>query len=266
MKTLFAKVAGLGMVATMFFASCEKEGDNVTINQTSVPQLTASTTTPVLSKPDADKPAVTYNWKPASYGFAAAPSYTLEFDVKGNNFKSARTIGVGSATKYTLTVGELNGIFNDLKQAPDKASELEVRLKSTLSANAGLATSAVSSVKATPYESRELPKDVWAIIGAATPGSWDKDTPMTYDFDKKVWVVTLPLVSGEFKFRANNAWAINLGDAGTGSATGAGRELVYNVAPTPNPPNLVAPATAGTYTITLDTNASPKPMYTIRPQ
>ncbi len=55
-------------------------------------------------------------------------------------------------------------------------------------------------------------KVTWSVVGNATPGGWEKDTPMTYDADKQVWTVTLPLkADGSFKFRANNTWKIDFG-------------------------------------------------------
>ena len=59
----------------------------------------------------------------------------------------------------------------------------------------------------------------WSIIGSATPGSWDSDTNMVAEgFDAGVTTYTYsgPLTEGEFKFRAGNDWAMNLGgDLGT---------------------------------------------------
>jgi hypothetical protein len=51
----------------------------------------------------------------------------------------------------------------------------------------------------------------WGIIGTATPNNWDADQPMTYDVASDTWKITLNLKAGEFKFRANSAWDINLG-------------------------------------------------------
>jgi len=52
----------------------------------------------------------------------------------------------------------------------------------------------------------------WGIIGDATPGGWDSDTPMTYNRENNTWTVTTALEGGkEFKFRANNSWDINMG-------------------------------------------------------
>lgn len=52
------------------------------------------------------------------------------------------------------------------------------------------------------------------IIGPAQAGGWDTDTDMTYDSTTGAWVAKgVALGADEFKFRANDAWAINWGGA-----------------------------------------------------
>lgn len=65
-----------------------------------------------------------------------------------------------------------------------------------------------------------------AIIGSATPGGWDVETKLTKDGgNPDLWKGTITLVAGEFKFRANDAWAISWGGetfpSDTASLTGA---------------------------------------------
>lgn len=79
----------------------------------------------------------------------------------------------------------------------------------------------------------------WGLIGSATPGGWDSDQNMTYDPLTDLWTITLNLVAGDMKFRANDAWAINYGDP-----TGAGK-LTLDGANIPI-------SADGNYTITLD--------------
>ncbi len=78
----------------------------------------------------------------------------------------------------------------------------------------------------------------WGIIGDATPGGWSTSTPMTWDATNNVFTVTVALVSsGQFKFRANDAWDINYGgDMGALSSGGA---------------NIAVPSD-GNYTVTFD--------------
>ncbi len=54
----------------------------------------------------------------------------------------------------------------------------------------------------------------WGIIGSATAGGWDTDENMSYDPDTKLLHAVIDMVAGEFKFRANDGWDINLGDDG----------------------------------------------------
>ena len=54
----------------------------------------------------------------------------------------------------------------------------------------------------------------WGVIGSATPGGWDSDQNMTYDAAANKLTITLDLIAGEFKFRANDDWALNYGDDG----------------------------------------------------
>ncbi|MDT0649915.1 SusE domain-containing protein [Autumnicola edwardsiae] len=90
----------------------------------------------------------------------------------------------------------------------------------------------------------ELTETTWGVIGNATPSGWDSDTDMTYDPDTQTWSVTLELTEQEatdngFKFRANDAWDLNLGDTDAdGSLEFAGD-------------NIGVPED-GNYTITLD--------------
>jgi len=84
-----------------------------------------------------------------------------------------------------------------------------------------------------------LQKTTWAIIGDATAGGWGSETPMTYDAALGAWTITANLVSGSFKFRANDGWALNYGD------NGADALLEFDA------PSNIAIATAGTYKINL---------------
>jgi hypothetical protein len=77
----------------------------------------------------------------------------------------------------------------------------------------------------------------WGLIGDATPGGWDNDTNLTWDATNKVFKVTLNLTAAKFKFRANDAWDINLG-GDINALTQGGSDIPV--------------ATAGNYTITLD--------------
>ena len=81
----------------------------------------------------------------------------------------------------------------------------------------------------------------WGVLGDATPGGWDTDTDFTYDEASSTLKVTLDLNAGEIKFRANDDWAINMGD------TDANGDLQYDG-------DNIAIGEAGNYTIELILN------------
>jgi hypothetical protein len=90
----------------------------------------------------------------------------------------------------------------------------------------------------------------WGIIGNATPGGWDGETAMVYDFGLNQFSIATALVDGELKFRARNAsqfiygeeenWKFNIGNT-TPPVTYDGNSGNF-------------PITAGSYTIGLTVN------------
>jgi hypothetical protein len=86
-------------------------------------------------------------------------------------------------------------------------------------------------------------KTEWGLIGTATAGGWTSDQNMTYEPLSDVWTITLDLTAGtdanKIKFRANDAWDINMGD------DKADGKLEYGGA------DITVPE-AGNYTVTLN--------------
>ncbi len=88
----------------------------------------------------------------------------------------------------------------------------------------------------------------WGLIGDATPGGWGADTDLVYE--DGLLKVTLDLTAGEIKFRANDDWALNLGD---NDADGSLEEGGANI----------AVADPGNYTVVLDLSNAPSYTYTV---
>lgn len=84
----------------------------------------------------------------------------------------------------------------------------------------------------------------WGIIGAATPLGWDASTQLTYNPTSKKWQATVVMTAGEFKFRANNEWNINIGGFDATKPYG-GEDMSYDGSNLSN-------ATAGSYLVELD--------------
>lgn len=80
----------------------------------------------------------------------------------------------------------------------------------------------------------------WGLIGDATPGGWDNDTDMSYNNGTREWSVTLPLVGGKkIKFRLNDDWGTNYGDAGANGTLDLGGDDI-------------SVATSGNYKVTMN--------------
>lgn len=122
------------------------------------------------------------------------------------------------------------------------------------------AESDASNIKVTEFGTYEVTVDLaaktytmsgpqlWGIIGDATPKGWDSETPMNFDKDLNTLTITTDLAAGEFKFRANQSWDINLGPK-DGALVKDGDNIPV--------------AEAGNYTITLDFTIPGEISYTL---
>ncbi len=83
----------------------------------------------------------------------------------------------------------------------------------------------------------------FGLIGDATEGGWDASTALQPSADFLIWTGTAKLKgSGEFKFRANNGWDINVGGSLSDLTQGGS--------------NIATPG-EGTYSVTLDFSKLP---------
>lgn len=86
------------------------------------------------------------------------------------------------------------------------------------------------------------------VIGDSTPGGWDNSTPLTPSENFLTWTGEIKFGSGEFKFRANNGWDVNLG--------GSLENLTQGGENMPSPGD-------GTYKVTLDLSQLPYSAQTV---
>jgi hypothetical protein len=89
---------------------------------------------------------------------------------------------------------------------------------------------------------------LWGIIGDATVGGWDVETPMNFNKDLNILTITTDLKKGAFKFRANQSWDFNLGPK-DGAMVKDGDNIIV--------------AEAGNYTVTLNFNVPGEVSYTM---
>ena len=174
--------------------------------------------------------------KPAQYeGYIYVPNATNTFRLSNTSTASGTVFGAGSGAGTIMSGG------TDFSLAGPTMYRIRINL-----------TTGTFTAEETK----------WGIIGAATTGDgtgWNQSIPMTYDVAKKVWKLTdqnMPGASGgnvEFKFRANDAWTINLGESKTSPGIA---KLDYDG-------DNLKTAGAGKYDITLNLNDPEKYTYTL---
>lgn len=262
----------LGGYAILFAAltACKKDEVRTVAQPGSATTLTSSVTSsaaaPItLLQTRSDSVAIKYSWTPASFGYQAVVTYTLQFDKKGGDFSSPISFGAGTSLSKTLTVYDLNSVYQakGLVSTATTPTPTPVDIRVVASIGDGaVVTSAVSTVTATPYAFCAQPaaNKAWSIIGSVGPGGpstdWSTDYPMVYDCSTKTYTYTGALRVGEYKFRFGKSWDANLG--GSSSTGGTLSQGANNLKIT----------TAGTYTIVLtptnDTAGQAAGSYTIK--
>jgi hypothetical protein len=275
MKRYFDKLILLATSGLVLLASCNKNNSSVYFNGGTAPTLTATASDSIaLPITDTTATAVTFSWTNPNYQFSDGVSsldvsYFLEMDTVGGNFSSPSLaqIGINSQLSATYTVAQLNTVLaNQMNLQPGVRHNIQVRVESFLAplssgtANSGALYSNALSFAATPYVLPPAvsppPNDSLYIVGAAIAAdNWANPIPSPLvssetftEVSPLLYKITLPLVGGgEYKLIANNngswtqQWSVSSADTYPN-----GGPFVFNGA------NCIAPASSGTYTITVN--------------
>lgn len=180
MKNIFKILLG-SLFLGSFISSCEKDENKIFFEGGTAPVLAASTTADqVLLKVNENNPAIVFNWTNPDYKFTTGVSsqdvtYTMQFDVAGANFGSAKKYEKAIARELTstFTVRDLNTALLSMDLPENVVHNIEIRVKSTLVNNSVPLYSNVIAIKMTPYLDvvYPVPANLY-ITGAATPGNW----------------------------------------------------------------------------------------------
>ncbi len=258
MKTLINKCL-IFFVASLALMSCEKDEERLVVKDGTVPTMSASANTVVLTEEEAANEALTINWTASEFGYPAAVNYTLQLDMKGNNFEAPVEADLGGGSlKKTFTVSELNTLINKLPITAFRENEIEARLKASVSDNVDPVYSNVTAIKATPYLT-EPPYATLYMVGDATEFEWDnaKATPM-YRSEEDIFIYTYTgrLKAGNLKFLGKlGSWTPMWGSDGNNN-------VVFRETESDPDPASFTIASEGYYTVSLDLRNN---KYTIAP-
>ncbi len=227
-------------LSSVLFTSCEKDEVKTIAKDGQSGNLTSSTTNVTLSKATLNDKVIEFTHTNSDFGYSAGITYSLQFGLKGTNFTPAReTIFENGVTMKSYTGLELNNLLSAMNLPFDEDSEIEVRLKSSIS-NTIAVYSNVLNIKSKP-----IPLTSWIYLPGAYQG-WD---PATADSlisatgnGIYTGVLRFPAKESEFKITTGKNWNVNFGDGGNGTISPTGGNFKST--------------DKGTFLITMDMNSN----------
>jgi starch-binding outer membrane protein SusE/F len=263
MKKLFKNLLAL-ILTIAVFSSCKKDENQVAFSGGDNPVLTVnSTAAQTLLIANATQTAVSFNWTNPNYKFNTGVSsqdvtYTLQVDTMGANFTNPkigeRTISKDLSTSFT--VKELNTLLLGMGLLENMPHTMEMRIKSTLANGSVPLYSNVIKKVITPYLDVVYPVPAKLYItGSASPASW-----MGGGDPENVAQRFTKVSSSKFELTialsANNSylfvpvygdWSNKYGFTGSNNNNGTNGDTFK-----PDGGDMKAPASSGTYKITVD--------------
>ncbi len=250
MKTFINKILASTGLVLLIISSCKKDGALTTVSSsTTTPgTLTASTTSPALNKANLTATAVTFTTTMPNYGYSAAITNTLQLDIKGDNFATPKKeVILGSGVlSQAYTVQDFNNLLLAMNLPTGISSQIEVRVKSSLSSTAGFAYSNVIGLAATPF----------ALVSYIyVPGAYQGWTPATADSLQSatgngIYTGIINFTPGNLLFKLTPAknWNTSYGESSGGNISLGGANNLY--VPAAGYYSIVADLNKGTYTVT----------------
>lgn len=236
---------GLMLLFIVAFQSCKKDETQARLasNDAVKPAiLNLDKTNLSLSKENANDTVLHLDMIQPDFGFQAAVTNVLQFGLKGDNFKTVKEVVIPSGRSAMGFTGyELNSYLLALGVPTGKASEFDVRLKSSINTKIAAVFSALASLKASPYASTS-----YLYVPGAYQG-WDPVTAesLVSPTSNGIYtgIIAFPEANSEFKLTTERNWANSYGQTATG-------KIAYN-----SGDNIKAPR-AGNLEIEVNTTAN----------
>lgn len=223
MKANILKTVAMGMMMLSLW-SCKKDEDRIISDASPAGALSASATSVDLNIAAAEQTAVTFTFPaPTVTGYQVPVTSTLQFDLKGKNFATAKETVI-TTTTYSATVAELNKMLLSLGATIGVPAEMEVRLKSAPAPNAPTYSN-VLTISGTPYLA-----SAWLYV----PGAYQDWKPELADSlislsGNGVYegLIYMPADKTKFKVTVAKAWNVGIeyGDGGGDAISPTGGDL-----------------------------------------
>jgi len=231
-------------MATTLLWSCKKEEEHIVASTGTPTEFSASASSLILSKENAEDTLLTFNWTKSDFGYKAEITNVIQFDVAGGDFSNAKEViaDVGSSSKKFTGV-DINTLLLSMDLPTGEPASIIARLKTqiTSSSLAPVYSDAVN-LQATPFS---------LISYIYVPGDYQGWNPAIADsltsprsngiYEGIIYYPNTAGASFEFKITTGKNWDNGYGDAGGGMLSTDGA-------------NLKSPG-AGSYQIKVDMNA-----------
>ncbi|UKM64361.1 SusE domain-containing protein [Flavobacteriaceae bacterium GSB9] len=256
------KILSLLLIAVIGLVSCEQDDELVFTAQKPAEGISFSNSflaEYTLTAATANNIGERFTWEDANFGVPTNVSYELQNSVSGD-FSDATSLGTTNGNELAITIGEMlsfaeaAGLDNDPNTENPNTGEIYFRIKAFVGTE-GLET--FSSPEALTIILPEIVEGggafevaSWGVVGSGY-NNWGAFADGKFYTTSSAGVIVsyINLVDGEIKFRENNEWGGDLGDANGDGILDA------------DPDNNIA-VTAGDYKITIDTNDN---SYSIEP-
>ncbi|MES2418031.1 MAG: SusE domain-containing protein [Bacteroidota bacterium] len=243
MKSIFLKSLALGFIALSLW-SCKKDEDRTVASAGTGGSLKTSATSVVLDKSMLNTDVVTFNLTNADFGYKAAVTNVLQLAVKGTGFANPKEaiLDANAASKAYKGL-DFNNLLLALNLTTTANTDVEVRVKSSISTTLAAVYSNVVSISARPF-----PLTAWVYV----PGNYQGWNPETADSlvsltGNGVYTGVIAFDGNNFKITPAKKWDIAYGDAGGGKISTSGGDISSI---SPGSKELVVDLNANTLTIT----------------
>lgn len=223
MKSIILKSLAFSLIALSLW-SCKKDGTLTTAADGTGGSLKSSATAVVLDKSVLTSNVVTLTFTNASFGYQAAITNVMQISPKGANFAAVKTKEVtldAKATTISYNGLDFNNLLLSLNLPTTVNSDVEVRIKSSISASMAPTYSNVVTMSAKPF-----PLTSWIYV----PGNYQGWDPASAD--SLVSVTGNGVYTGIIKFDGNNfkitpakKWDIAYGTTGGGKLSTSGGDI-----------------------------------------
>lgn len=235
-------------LSVLFFACEEKTFDPV-VELVTAPELTAPTTGTgfVLAEDAVEQNLTTFTWTAADFGYSAGITYRIEFDIVGNNFAEAITLGSSNDLSFTnLSIGKMNNILLAKGLPFGFDNELEVRVCASVSTQVETMCSEPITITVNPFAA-EVEYPFLTVPGDYQ--GWNPADESRAIFSRRsddiyTGFIYFPIDNAVYKFVQGLSWDVNWGDIeldGVLDPQGIGNDIMI-------------PDGAGMYLLTCDLN------------